>query len=175
MHQQLKNCIIRDLKKEDAKSLALHADDRTIWRNLPDRFPNPYTAKDARSFIRFVLKQQPPLEFAIEVDGQAAGAIAIRMGSDVYRRSAEIGFWLGSEFRGRGIVTEAATFITEWAFTNLDLNRIEALVFESNLASIGVLKKLAKIGYKREACLENKVIKDGQTCNLIIYSCLRPH
>ena len=92
---------------DDAESLARHADNRAIWRNLLDGFPNPYTKDDARAFLETRVGQEPVTNLAIEVLGEAAGSVGIHMQGDVGRRSAEIGYWLGQAHWGRGIMTEA--------------------------------------------------------------------
>jgi len=60
---------------------------------------------------------------------------------DVYRRSAELGFWLGEPFWNRGIMTEAVKAFTALSFESFDLVRIYARVFEWNPASARVLEK----------------------------------
>ena len=61
------------------------------------------------TFLDWIAKQPAPTVWAIEVDGEAAGGIGIELHTDVERVSAEIGYWLGESFWGRGIATEALT------------------------------------------------------------------
>ena len=63
---------------------------------------------------------------AIEVDGEAAGSIGLFLGSDVYRRSAELGYWLGEPFWGRGIMTAAVETMCREGFAAWDIVRIHA-------------------------------------------------
>ena len=79
--------------------------------------------------------------FAIVVSGEAIGGIGLRLGTDIFRRSAEIGYWLGEPFWGRGIATEAVGAVSQYAFESFDLCRLEAGVFEWNPASMRVLEK----------------------------------
>ena len=81
------------------------------------------------------------LGFAIEVDGEAGGGIALHPQRNESRRSAEIGYWLGESFWGRGIMTEAVQALTEYGLQQLGLARIYAGIFESNPASCRVLEK----------------------------------
>ena len=60
---------------------------------------------------------------------------------DVYRRSAEMVFWLGEPYHGRGIATRAVALITAYAFKELKLVRVFAGVFDHNTASMRVLEK----------------------------------
>jgi ribosomal-protein-alanine N-acetyltransferase len=162
--------ILREWRRGDEDSLARHANSREVWRNLRDSFPHPYSRKDARRFIHDARGGSPPTHFAIIVDGEAAGGVGLRLGEDVYRRSAEIGFWLGKTFWGRGIMTEVVRAVTRYAFARFDLCRIYAYVFDWNPASARVLEKA---GYRREARLEQSVTKEGRTIDQLLYAMIR--
>ncbi|NUM73323.1 GNAT family N-acetyltransferase [candidate division KSB1 bacterium] len=162
---------IRPWQHGDEASLAQHANNRNIWRNLRDTFPHPYTLKDAEEWIRFASAENPPRNFAIVVEGEAAGGLGFVLKDDVYRRTAEIGYWLGEKFWGRGIITEAVDAMTEYAFANFDICRIQAGVYEWNPASMRVLEKA---GYALEARLRKSIIKDGETIDELIYAIVRP-
>lgn len=170
MELQLRTCKIRDWRRKDEDAIVLHANDKEIWRNLTDRFPFPYTKKDARDWIDFNVQSRPPMNFAIEIDGEAVGGIGIAVHNDVRRRTAEIGYWLGKKYWGRGVVTECLAAFSEHSFKNHDLCRLEASVFEWNPASMRVLEKA---GYECEARLKKAATKDGQTIDLIIYALVR--
>jgi RimJ/RimL family protein N-acetyltransferase len=154
----------------DEESLVLHANNRLVWRNLRDAFPHPYTIADARQWIQIANPSPPITNFAIIVEGAAVGGIGVVLKDDVFRRSAEIGYWLGEEFWGRGIVTEAVREVTEYAFTTFDLCRIYAGVFEWNPASMRVLEKA---GYEFECRMRKSVTKDGETVDEFIYAVVR--
>ena len=142
-----------------------------MWINLRDQFPFPYTLADAELWIRAARAMRPETSFAIAVDGQAAGAIGLELKDDIYRRSAEIGYWLGEPYWGRGITTEALVGTTAWAFASFDLTRIFAHVFDWNPASSRVLEKA---GYTQEGRLRRAVTKDGRNIDAFLYSILRP-
>src|SRR4029079_16654406 len=103
MENRCTRCLLRPLTPADAPSLAAHANDRSIWLNLRDRFPHPYHLSDAEQYIAGVMNQQVQTSFGIIVEGQAAGSISLMLREDVERISAEIGYWLGRAFWGRGI------------------------------------------------------------------------
>lgn len=170
MKIKLDPVLLREWLPGDEASLALHANNRNIWINLRDRFPHPYTRADARRWIRLASVITPQTQFAMVVDGAAVGGIGFDIRRDVFRRSAEIGYWLGEPFWGRGITTEAVRAVTEYAFKNFDLCRIEAGVFEWNLASMRVLEKA---GFECEARLKKSVTKDGITVDQLIYAMSR--
>ncbi len=171
MEPRLTRCIIRSWRPGDEASLVRHANNRNVWRNLRDEFPHPYTPADAAEWIRKATGASPETAFAIAVDGAAVGGIGLRLGHDVYRRSAEIGYWLGEAYWGRGIATEAVHAMTDYGFARFDLARLWAGVFESNPASTRVLEKA---GYELEARLRQSVTKDGQTMDELLYAIIRP-
>lgn len=160
---------LRGFRASDAASLARYANNRNISRNLRDGFPYPYAVEDAHRFLgKF---ENNPLVFAIDVGGEAVGGIGVHPFDDVYRRGAELGYWLGEPFWGRGIVTRAVSAITAHAFQQrADLVRVQASVFSWNAASARVLEKA---GYQREGVLRQSVFKDGVLGDSIMYAKLR--
>ena len=161
---------IRSFKNGDAESLALHANNRNIWRNLNDWFPHPYLIDDARSWISFTSQESPERNFAIGSDDEVIGGIGLKLREDVFRRSAEIGYWLAEPHWGQGIATAALLALTDYAFEQFDLVRIDAGVFEWNPASCRVLEKA---GYTEESRQRRSVYKDGQIIDRLIYARLR--
>jgi RimJ/RimL family protein N-acetyltransferase len=166
----LGRCTVRDWRLGDAASLARHADDREIWRNLRDHFPHPYTLRDAQAWLAATCAAADPTVFAIEVDGAAAGGIGLHRGQDVHRLTAELGFWLGRAWWGRGIMSEVVPAVTEHGFEHLGLQRIQACVFEWNPSSMRVLEKA---GYACEGRLRKAAVKDGQTIDVLMYAAVR--
>lgn len=166
----LARCAIREWDQGDADSLARYANSRRVWQTLRDAFPHPYTRADAQRWIQYATSTQPVTQFAIVVDGEVAGGIGLILGQDVYRRSAQLGYWLGEPFWGRGIMTEAVQAFTEYAFANFDLCRIAARVFQGNVASRRVLEKA---GFRLEGRLRRAVTKEGRTLDEFIYAVLR--
>ena len=156
---------LRALKVIDAPALADEANDPAVARTLRDYFPQPYSVDDA---LRFIEEAQstagPASQFVIEAGGEVAGVMGIFLGEDVLRRNAEIGYWLGRRWWGRGIATEAVTQIVHYAFAELQLQRVFAEVFGSNPASVRVLEKA---GFVQEYRLPAVIVKDGEVLDLI--------
>ena len=132
---------VRSWRESDAESLALHANNRKIWRNMSDAFPHPYTVADAHAFLRSAMARVPESWLAIAVDDQAVGGIGFTPRDDIQRVSAEIGYWLGEAFWGRGIVSEALQAVTRYAVRTHHLTRLFTVPFEWNAASFRVLEK----------------------------------
>ena len=119
-----------------APQIARLANDPGIAANLRDAFPHPYTLADAQGFIAACMAAGPgQLLLAILVDGQPAGSISLCQGQDIYRQSAELGYWLGRPYWGRGIMTQAVSQICSLGFSQLPIRRIFAEPFARNLAS----------------------------------------
>ncbi|WP_394835012.1 GNAT family N-acetyltransferase [Pendulispora rubella] len=166
---RLPQSTLRPWSAADVDAVARHANDRDIWLNLRDRFPHPYTRADAEMWIAHASKNEASC-FAIEVDGEAAGGLSFQPMGDVERHTAEIGYWLGKPYWGRGIATIAVVAATAYAFEHLGLERIEAGVYEWNAASTRVL---VKAGYSFEGRLRRRIVKDQRIGDVLMYARLR--
>ncbi len=160
-------CIVRQFVIADAASIASAANDRRIWLQLRDLFPYPYHLADAEAYISRVGSEDPPRSLAIVVESHAVGGVGLQLMTDVNRRSAEIGYWLGAAYWGRGIATEAVALVTDWAFHAHRLLRIFAQPFAGNLASRRVLEKA---GYQLEGTMRCSAVKDGEVRDQCIYA-----
>jgi len=160
-------CVLRAWHPNDVESIVHHANNRKIWLNMRDGFPHPYTQSDALDWIARARAARPVTSFAIVIANQAVGSIGFELRSDIERFSAEVGYWLGEEFWGRGIATAALKTATAYALQAYKLNRIYALPFSENRASIRVLEKS---GYRREGVLRLSVFKNGQFLDQALYA-----
>lgn len=160
-------CLLRPLVAADAEALASHANDRDVWLNLRDRFPHPYSVRDAEEYIADVAARPLQTSFGVVVDGEAAGSVSLMLGQDIERRTAEIAYWLGRAVWGRGIATEAVRAATLYAFDHLGMHRVFAVPFRRNPASTRVLEK---VGYVREGVMRRSAIKDGELIDQILYA-----
>jgi RimJ/RimL family protein N-acetyltransferase len=163
---------LRPWRPSDAPSLQKHANNRNVASQLRDRFPYPYTLADARSFIQSVTGARPTMLFAMVVDDEAVGGIGFFPGADVERFSAEIGYWLGEPFWGRGITVEAIQLVSAYAFGTCNMLRLFALPFADNARSTRVLEKA---GYTREALLRSSSVKYGAIRDQALYARVNPN
>ncbi len=166
------NIVFRPWKKGDEESLVQNANNYNVWKNLRNRMPYPYTMSDARNWISYCQYITPATNFAIEVDGKAVGAVGFELKEDIYEKNAEVGYWLGEEYWGKGIATQALNFIIEYIIKNFDIHRIYACVFIHNLASRRVLDKA---GFSLEAVHKEAVYKEGKYEDECIYTLLKAH
>jgi len=166
----LSRCRLRPFRDGDQASIVRYANNRRVWLNLRDAFPHPYTRSDAEAWVRRVAGQAPPTQLGIEVAGEVVGSIGLTLQEDVHRRSAEIGYWLGEPFWGRGLMSEAVPAFTAYALATFDVCRLYATVFEWNPGSARVLEKA---GYSLEGRLRKSVIKDGKTIDQLLFAYVR--
>jgi ribosomal-protein-alanine N-acetyltransferase len=166
----LEGCEIRSLRSYDAAAIARYANNQKVAQNLRDGFPHPYTRADALTFIDSVRDRNPETTFAIASGGEAIGTIGLTMQADIFRGTAEIGFWIGEPFWGRGYATQAVRALSGYGFQSLALRRIYAQVFGWNPASARVL---TKAGYTLEGRMRSATLKFGQTTDLLHFGLLR--
>jgi len=163
---------VRPWRMDDAESLVRHANNVNVARQLRDRFPHPYTRANASAFLKAATSAPEPSNLAIDVDGEAIGAIGYVPGVDVERYSAEIGYWLGEAYWRRGIASEALRLVTDHVFDVLNMLRLFALPFADNHGSIRVLEKA---GYEREAVLRSSSVKFGRPRDQLLYARINEH
>ncbi len=135
-----------------------------IW--LRDIFPSPYTEQDARNFLEYLSSQKPLTTFGIRYQNELAGVCSLVLQQDIFRKSAEIGYWVGEPFWGRGIATEAVRLLCQKGFEEWGLMRIYAGVFPVNVASMRVLEKA---GFQFESIAKKALIKRGLIYDDYIY------
>lgn len=130
--------------------------------------PHPYPEGAAESWIATHPACLARGEFvafgiALRETTELVGAIGLTLALSQYR--AEMGYWLGHEYWGRGIATEAATAILKYGFGTLGLHRIYATHFRRNPASGRVMQK---IGMRHEGTLRGWALKWGvfEDCEL---------
>ena len=149
---------LRPWRKEDAQQLAAIANNKKIWLNVRDRFPHPYTEQNAMQWLQMHENEQPLQHWCIVSKEKVAGGIGVILKEDVYRKSIEIGYFIGEAFWSKGIATKAVAILLKHIEANFDVNRIYAEVFEHNKASMTVLRKN---GFYLEGIRKHAVIKDN--------------
>ena len=142
---------LRELSVNDAQDIA-HLINYNISKYLYE-VPNPYSIEDALNFIKTAhnnFESLSALHFAIEYKDMSklgnnhpvlAGSVGLK-NIDLTNKKANLGYWIGEQYWGRGIATECVKLIIKYAFSSdLGLREVIAYVFPENQASIRVLKK----------------------------------
>ncbi|MCW5517903.1 GNAT family N-acetyltransferase [Muriicola sp. Z0-33] len=161
---------LRSFLKEDADALVKLCNNINIWRNIRDALPHPYQLSDAHNFIQLATSKTPQEIFAIDKKNELVGCIGIHPQDDVYRFSAEIGYWIGEPYWGQGLATAALQLIINYGFETLGMSKLYAGCFEFNKAS---QKVLVKAGFRREAILKKAVFKNDSFYDEIRYAIFR--
>jgi len=172
MHLQDNEIYLRPLDLSDKFDLANIANNPNIAKNLRDGFPNPYTLADAEFFIEKIANNSSNYIFGIFHEQKYCGNIGIHPGSDVYCKSAELGYFIGEKFWSRGIATRAVKLIIDYTFDKLDIVKIYAGIFEYNPASMKVLEKN---GFKQEGILRKSVYKNNKFYDEYRYGLVHPN
>ena len=165
-------CKIRKWRPSDAAELAKVLSDKEILDNLRDGLPYPYTEQDGAAFISAMLAadERETFAFAVTVQDKAVGSIGVFRQGNVHRRTAELGYYIAKEYRGKGMMTEAVRQICTYVFDNSDILRIYAEPFSYNAASCRVLEKA---GFQYEGTLRCNAVKNGRILEMKMYARLK--
>ena len=157
----------------DKASVVELLNDREIYRGTL-RIPFPYTDDDFESWwerLNERKKDDQPTAWAIrDATGRAIGGIGLDPSADSPTHRAEIGYWLGQPYWGRGIMTAAVQAVCRHGFEQLGLGKITAHVFSFNAASIRVVEKC---GFQFEGLLKQHFLKDGELIDAKVYALVR--
>lgn len=137
-----KRLVLRAPIRGDVPDLVRHADNKAIADRLA-RLPHPYTRADALGFIEIIVQRGDERIYAITLDERLIGVIGFSFAEG---KLPDLGYWLGEEYWGRGLMTEAARGLIDAAHRTPHFERIGARALASNDASLNVLEKL---GFKR--------------------------
>jgi len=164
--------ILRGFREDDVDALLALANDVDVARNTLN-IPHPYERAAAEAWIASHPGQRARREaVACAVTDRETGLVmgAVGLTLDPQHDRAELGYWIGRPYWGRGLATEAAGAVIAWAFSALDLHRIHATHFPNNPASGSVLRKL---GMRYEGLLREHVRKGEEYLDLECYGILR--
>lgn len=156
----------------DKDSIVKNANNKLIYKYTLN-IPYPYSPKNAISWIKqessyFRQKNPKNIVFGIELDGSIVGAVGIHKIEQGHK--AEIGYWLGQDYWGRGIMTDVVKKASDFAFKEFKLKRLFACVFTGNEGSARVLEKN---GYVYEGTLKKNVMKDNKSIDERIYALIK--
>ncbi len=164
--------VLRRWRTADIPGLPAAVDDPEIHRWL-DIIPDPYTAADAEEFVsraRQDLAEGRGAGLAITGDGALLGAVGMRLPAH-QPGVGEVGYWLAAAARGRGVATAATQALTDWAFDELGLHRVELYAATGNPASRAVAERA---GFELEGIRRAWRKIHGQPADFAAYSRLAP-
>ena len=134
--------------------------ERSGWRQRQARYRREYARRSAVPF--FIFDNQT---------GSLAGGISIGNIRRGVAQTGQIGYWMGEQFAGRGLMHEALLLVVDYAFVSLQLHRIEAACIPNNERSIRLLEKS---GFKREGLLRSYLRINNVWQDHYLYSLIAP-
>lgn len=161
---------LRKWQSGDAESFFQYAVNRKITDSMRNSFPS--NLEQVQKLVDWFSDSDEKQQYcrAIEIDGKAVGCVGIFIKEDVYRKSADIAYWLGETFWGKGIMTCAVRQMCETAFEQYDIVRISAEPYEYNIGSRRVLEHA---GFELEGILRKSVYKNGQIYDSCMYALVK--
>lgn len=169
------------LQDGDVDLLTEMLSEREILRNLKS-LTYPYARETAVAFVREIQAQKilglAALEgtnesgkscWGLTYQGRLVGTLGFRIGQGVEEGDFTLGYWLGKDYWGQGIATQAVERACRWALGPARARRISAHVFAWNPASSRVLEKN---GFQLEGCKRKAVVRFGEVTDLLTYGLL---
>jgi len=162
MELTYKDIVLKPYRLEFAVDLALVAKNKKIANNMRDAFPHPYSLQDAHTFIKMCMAKETQSIFAIFYKDDFAGSVGLHPQEDVYKKSAELGYYVAEKYWNKGIASKSVAMIVKFGFESLHLTRIYAGIFQNNTASMRILEKNDFVleGIRRKAIFKNGKILD---------------
>jgi RimJ/RimL family protein N-acetyltransferase len=158
---------LRGWTSDDVPALVAACNDEEIRRWLP-MIPSPYTDDDAQAFVENRVPNVGRHQFAITENGLVVGAIGLDVTESIGQGT--IGYWCAREARGRGVTTRALRLLSQHAFENIGLERLQLFTDPDNRVSQRVAEKA---GYQREGVVRSHLPqRDGTRRDSIAFSLL---
>lgn len=171
MYSQAKELILRPWRREDLEDLVCLANNEKISKYLLSTFPYPYKREDGEKWIDYCLLEGFKTQRALLYHSKIAGGIGIDVNEDIHRKSAEIGYWLGEIYWGKGIMPIAVSEFTQVCFEQYDFNRLYARVCSANPSSGKVLEKA---GYTYKCAFEKDMVFGDEIFDTLVYEKINP-
>jgi RimJ/RimL family protein N-acetyltransferase len=162
---------LRPWMDSDLPVLVSLANNFNIAKNMTDQFPFPFTAENGEAFLEFSGSHSPLRILAIEAEGFVAGSIGIHLQNGIVRNNAELGYWIGEPYWGKGIASAALRKMVAYGFQSFPINRIFARPFGTNIASQRVLQKA---GFILEGRFEKTIVKKDELLDELIFAIRKP-
>ncbi|QDU32223.1 Putative ribosomal N-acetyltransferase YdaF [Poriferisphaera corsica] len=171
-HLKTKRLYLRDIAQSDADQIEQLMTDGSVAHAAPGT-PHPYTCDEILQRITDNLKDIEKktgshLAICLQSTDQLIGLANLTV--TAHHRHAEIGFWLGSDYRNQGYMTEALNAAIDHWFNAYNLNRITAHHLALNTASSHVMQKL---GMTQEGIFRNHIFHNNQYHDIVWYGLLK--
>lgn len=169
---ETKQLILRAFQLTDAKDVQRLAGNYELYKTTL-HIPHPYEDGFAESWIElheadFTERSFLTLAIVQKSDNQLVGCVSF--GMSLKRQLGEIGYWIGQEYWGKGYGTQASRVVMDYAFANMNANKIIGRHFAGNPASGKIMKNC---GMTMEGLLRQDQVKDGEFHDICYYGILK--
>ena len=163
--------ILRKLKKSDASSIYKNTRDKDVAKHLANKYLTSKTFRNEIPKTQKRMRAKTAYAFGIEYkeSGKIIGVMAIAQ-IDYKNKNAELGWWIGKKYWGKGIATEAIQLILNFAFKELKLRRVFAHVYSSNKSSA---KLCERNGFKLEGTARKQTLLDRKWNDEYLFGLLK--
>lgn len=172
VHKINENSSLKLIELNDGKRLfELTNNSRDYLSEWLPWLDNTTKLEDTTEFIKICLKgfaENKSLNTVILYKGNIVGVAGFNS-IDWLNKTAQIGYWLGEEFQGNGIMTNVAKTLTEYAFSELKLNKVEIRVAFGNKKSRSIPERL---GFVNEGCIRQAEWLYDHYVDHIVYGAL---
>jgi [ribosomal protein S5]-alanine N-acetyltransferase len=164
--------VLRPFVPGDAEDVARLAGAREIAATTLF-IPHPYSVADAEKWLathQETFDAGRGVNFALTLRGSGKLVGSVGLTVDREHEKAELGYWVGVPFWGKGYATEAAGAVVRHGFEGLGLNRVWAYHYARNRSSGRVLEK---IGMRYEGVARQHIRKWGEFQDCPMYGVVR--
>lgn len=165
--------LLRTWEKEDAPALfAITDKNREYLAQWLPWLPFVQNVQDSKKFIQDAQSnwaQQATLELGIWRGQELVGCIGLHELNRMHDKTS-IGYWLGAEFQGQGIMTQAVQALVNYSFEELEFHRVEIRAAVENAASRAIPKRL---GFQQEGILREAERVNGRYLDTVVFSMLK--
>lgn len=166
---EIKLCLREERHAEEIFELV--DKDRAYLREWLPWVDATQSVEDDRTFIKGTLEQfvnNRGFQVGIIYQDQFAGMIGFHA-IDWANKAVDIGYWLGTDFQGKGIITRACRYLVDYAFTEYGLNRVQIRCAVENHRSRAVPERL---GFKQEGVIRQGEWVNDRYLDLVVYGML---
>jgi [ribosomal protein S5]-alanine N-acetyltransferase len=159
---------LREVQEKDILEIQKIANDEEVSKYVPF-LPYPFTKKIAKKYFSGIKENNGEFGVFLKSTNEVIGIFTLYKINKLFR-SAELGYWLGKDYWGKGYSDDALNVLLKYVFEELNSHRVMAKVSSLNIRSINFL---SRNGFRKEGTLREAEIYDGQYVDLEIFGLLK--
>jgi ribosomal-protein-alanine N-acetyltransferase len=167
--------IVRPYHPQDAPSMSLSGNSPAVAKYMSLMFPAPYELKHADEWIAINMAKPYQTDFGIYEKSSpevSIGGIGLKPGVDIFGHTAELGYWIGEKYWGKGYISEVVEAFTKWSFDSFqgkDGQRLKRLWGGVLSGNVGSMRCLEKCGYAPEGIMKGHIEKHGEVMDMHVF------